>query len=137
MGVFNSGSIMNPVNQLRETGQPFADMGIVGQILNPAGYAFAKPASPNAGVFDAGGPVNTMLDPLDIFGGQRAAQLNDASNYDPNAPGSIFNMGKPVGRLYQPSSQPAPGTPTNGLANGTRSGGIDWAPIIARALRKS
>jgi hypothetical protein len=64
--------------------------------------------------------------------------VNQDPNYvppaDPNAPGSIFNMNKPPGPVYNPAAMPAPGTPTNGLANGAQSGGINWAPIIAKAL---
>jgi len=54
--------------------------------------------------------------------------------FDPNAPGSIFANQRYSGAA---PNLPAPGTATNGLANGTQNGGVDWAPIIARALRKS
>jgi hypothetical protein len=70
------------------------------------------------------------MDPGQVFG----PNANPIPGPDPNAPGSVFNIQKPGGTPYQPSRQP--GQATNGLAGGTQSGGIDWAQIIARALRK-
>lgn len=123
-------AVKNPGEGLAGT---FQNSGLAGQILNPAAYAFAN-KRPGSSTFGAGGPVNTALDPADLFGGQKAFTSAQANTFNPNAPGSIFanrQFGGP------PPNMPAPGTPTNGLAGGAQSGGIDWAPIIARALRKS
>lgn len=139
MGVFKNGSIFNPVNQLNKIGNAeHRVFGSSARIFDPGAYAFGDAGHvAGAGPTDAGGAFNSGLDPADLFGGQRAAQLSASQNFNPKAPGSIFDMGLPKGPTYNPAAVPAPGTPTNGLANGTMSGGIDWAPIIARALRKT
>lgn len=132
-------------------------MGIVNTLtskLDNLGHTFANPLATLTGRNDK---RDTWYDNLNYKLSSPAAQvrpaIGDAGKFvttlaqdtgikapdplpppDPNAPGSIF-----APRQYggPPPNMPAPGTPTNGLAGGSMSGGIDWAPIIARALRKS
>lgn len=108
---------LNPVGAI--TGSTFNDkmpwMPTVMDTLDPGGHLHTR---------------DSTLFQHDPFNPQQVPQT-----FDPNAPGSVF-AGGGTPPPYNPSSMPAPGTPTNGLANGAVSGGMDWAPIIARALRK-
>lgn len=85
--------------------------------------------NPNAPTGDSALTLQNVGDPGGLFHSQWPVQT-----FDPNAPGSIFANRQPAGPA---PNLPPPGTATNGLAGGAMNGGIDWAPIIAKALRKS
>ena len=118
--------IVNPVAALNDArtnqglSKSFAGSGTVGQILNPAAYAFANRRE-GIGTFGAGGPVNSALDPLDIFGGQAkgeaqvAQQADSAVRNAPLPPLGPPGMGSPGlgqpafgGGSYQPRPILAP-----------------------------
>lgn len=99
------GGNLNPINQLAKTSGPFGDAGVVGQLINPAGYAAATQKE-GAGPFDPGGVFNKVLDPLDLFGGQAKGdaiqakkdlpgQLSDLNNLQANV--SRYNTNGPFG----------------------------------------